>query len=416
VSSDRFDAGGPDDDVTDELSVDDLVEEAYIIGSTEGLDEIADLPAEEQLEVEPLLANEGFREALPLEDAPDGGMSRDGSWQDALPGGEATDDLIVIDVLESELLAKGHLEAETMAQEALGNALLEAGAIDPEDLDDNLDLTANILTTEHNPDQRRTTPMDASTEHGPGLPGSGDPMTTGMITGGAGDTGDTAERAARAAEEKAQASSGMMHSLVATLENEQRLDQVGQRLARLAQPLEDGPAGTFLRGEWLGHALHPLLTDFPLGCWLSAGLLDVVGGRHTRKAAERLVGLGLLASVPTAAAGLVEWRRIDDEQTRRIGTAHGLGNAGVALFYFQSWRSRRRGRQLRGILWGMAGASLAWGSGYLGGHLSMGRGVGTGMRGAPGKPLNLDRQGTDDMGPTPGATLVDESMISSSPR
>jgi uncharacterized membrane protein len=206
-----------------------------------------------------------------------------------------------------------------------------------------------------------------------------------------------------------------MHSLVATLEEEERLDQIGDRMASMATPLDEGPAGTFLRGEWLGHALHPLMTDFPLGCWLSAGLLDIVGGRHTSKAAQRLVGLGLLASIPTAAAGLVEWRRIDDDRIRRVGTAHGVGNAGVALLYFQSWRSRRRGRQIRGVMWGMAGASLAWGTGYLGGHLSMARGVGTGMRGAPGHPIDLRGAG-EDLGPTPPATLVDESMVSSSPR
>jgi uncharacterized membrane protein len=414
-----------EDDVTEELSVEDLVDEAYLIGTTDSLREIADLPVEEQLGVEPLLAydrqsHEGGDGAA----EPDGGAGPDGSWQEALPGGEAADDLAVIDVLESELLARGHLEAEAMAQEALGDALLEAGAIDPADLLEQ-ELSSELpirpatptqLTTTDDSDeltdQWRIDPMDNS-EYGPGTPGAEDPMTTGMITGGADDTTDTAQRAEQVVHDKAQASSGMMHSLVATIEEEHRLDAVGDRMAGLAYPLEEGPAGTFLRGEWLGHALHPLMTDFPLGCWLSAGLLDVVGGRHTRKAAERLVGLGLLASLPTAAAGLVEWRRIEDDKTRRVGTAHGVGNAGVAILYFQSWRSRRRGRQVRGVLWGMAGASLAWGTGYLGGHLSMARGVGTGHRGAPGLPLNRE---ADEMGPTPPATLVDESMVSSSPR
>jgi uncharacterized membrane protein len=408
-----------DDEITRELSVDDLVDEAYLIGTTDNLGEIAELPLEEQLDVEPLLAAEVGLHDGDDESPDESGLPSHGSWQEALPGGEAADDLVVIDALESELLARGHLEAEAMAQEALGDALLEAGAIDP------ADLIAQELAGEASPsdmetndplEQRRTNPMDtANSEHGPGSPGTDDPMTTGMITGGAGDTGDTAQRAAQVAEEKAQAASGMMHSLVATLEEEERLDQIGDRMASMATPLDEGPAGTFLRGEWLGHALHPLMTDFPLGCWLSAGLLDIVGGRHTSKAAQRLVGLGLLASIPTAAAGLVEWRRIDDDRIRRVGTAHGVGNAGVALLYFQSWRSRRRGRQIRGVMWGMAGASLAWGTGYLGGHLSMARGVGTGMRGAPGHPIDLRGAG-EDLGPTPPATLVDESTVSSSPR
>jgi uncharacterized membrane protein len=425
-----------DDDITDELSVTDLIEEAYDIGTTDSLAEAAELPLEEQLAVDPLLASDETRLAEsdvdefsipgdPIDpDQTGAAITRgdEGSWRDALPGGESAEDLVVMDILEAELLAEGHLDAENMAQEALGEALIEAGALDENDLSDDAidpashapphDADSTIVNVESTPtDQGRTSPMsDPTSEHGPGRAGATDPMTTGMITGG----DETAERAAAAAEEAATTSSGMMHSLVATIEQQDVLDSIGERLDPLAESLDQGPAGLLLRGEWLGHALHPLLTDFPLGCWISAGLLDLVGGRHTRKAAERLVGLGLLASIPTAAAGMVEWRRLDDDSTRRIGTAHGVGNMAVALIYFKSWRSRRKGRQIRGVLWGLAGASVAWGTGYLGGHLSMARGVGTGMRGAPGEPL--DRKGGERMGPTPEATLVDEHMVSSSPR
>ena len=31
-----------------------------------------------------------------------------------------------------------------------------------------------------------------------------------------------------------------------------------------------------LHGTWLGHPLHPVLVHVPVGCWLSAGLLDLV--------------------------------------------------------------------------------------------------------------------------------------------
>src|SRR5688500_4263838 len=77
-------------------------------------------------------------------------------------------------------------------------------------------------------------------------------------------------------------------------EQDERLDAAAAPLARVAELVESGTIGAVLRGEWLGHALHPLLTDFPLGCWLSAGLLDLVGGRAARPAAQQLVGLGLV--------------------------------------------------------------------------------------------------------------------------
>ena len=136
-----------------------------------------------------------------------------------------------------------------------------------------------------------------------------------------------------------------------------------------------------LQGRWLGHALHPLLTDVPLGCWLSANLLDLLGGRRSRPAAQRLVGLGLMAVPPTMATGWADWSTIEDDGPRRVGVVHAVGNAAVGSLYFLSWRARRRGRHLRGAALGLTGGLLAMGTGYLGGHLSFARGAGMGQRG-----------------------------------
>ncbi len=53
---------------------------------------------------------------------------------------------------------------------------------------------------------------------------------------------------------------------------------------RALEPLVDaafatGRRGEVLRGDWLGHAVHPVLTDVVLGTWTSATILDLVGGR-----------------------------------------------------------------------------------------------------------------------------------------
>jgi uncharacterized membrane protein len=158
--------------------------------------------------------------------------------------------------------------------------------------------------------------------------------------------------------------------------------------------LNRSAAGPILRGVPIGHALHPLLSDLPLGCWLSAGLLDVLGGAGTRPARRRLVGLGLVAALPTAAAGLTEWKSLYDRSTRRTAVVHGVGNVAALLLYLLSWLRRRDGRHAAGTAWGMAGGLLAIFTGYLGGHLSFGRGVGDGERwsvesgGAP--PLHGD--------------------------
>jgi uncharacterized membrane protein len=180
-----------------------------------------------------------------------------------------------------------------------------------------------------------------------------------------------------------------VHDLVEAIEGSSALDRYGGVLARVSEQLTQGSRGPFLRGEWLGHALHPVLTDLPLGCWVSAGILDLVGGRGARKASQRLVAIGLVSVPLTAAAGLADWRTIESPEPRRVGIAHALGNAAVAGCYLRSWSSRRHGRHLRGVAWGVAGGGMAMVTGYLGGHLSFARGIGVGERGSSTAPIDL---------------------------
>jgi uncharacterized membrane protein len=153
------------------------------------------------------------------------------------------------------------------------------------------------------------------------------------------------------------------------LENDERLDPAVETLGRLTRPLAEGATGDALRGSWLGHALHPLLTDLPLGLWTAASALDVLGGEQARPAARRLVGLGLLAVAPTAASGWAEWHRTGRRE-QRVGVAHAALNvAGVAV-YAGSWGARRAGRDRLGAALALTGAGLTGLGGYLGGHLT----------------------------------------------
>lgn len=164
------------------------------------------------------------------------------------------------------------------------------------------------------------------------------------------------------------------------------LDAAADALRDRAGRLAESGVGSFLRGEWLGHTLHPLMTDLPIGCWTSAALVDVVGGRDGRVAARRLIGLGTLLALPTAATGMVELATIDedDDESRRIAAVHAGANSFALLAYARSWWLRRRGRQVRGVLWSVVGAVAASGSGHLGGHLAFVRGIGDGGRRGPG--------------------------------
>lgn len=161
------------------------------------------------------------------------------------------------------------------------------------------------------------------------------------------------------------------------LEADSRLDPAADRLATLAGAVVSSPERSdALRGAWFGHALHPMLTDFPLGAWMSASLLDLVGGRAARPAAKRLIGFGLLAATPTVAAGLAEWQ-VTTGAARRVGVVHASVNATAIALYASSWLARRRGHHGRGVALGVTGGLVATLGGYFGGHLSLVHKIGT---------------------------------------
>jgi nitrite reductase/ring-hydroxylating ferredoxin subunit/uncharacterized membrane protein len=164
--------------------------------------------------------------------------------------------------------------------------------------------------------------------------------------------------------------------LVERLGEQAGLDGVaGALTARIEGVLGHGPLKDALSGTWLGHAVHPMLTDLPIGFWTSAFTLDLLGGRHSRRAATRLVAWGVLAAVPAAATGASDWSDTTGPD-RRVGLVHAAANTTALLCYGASWVQRKRGRHWRGVALGLAGATAATVGGYLGGHLLARAGLG----------------------------------------
>ncbi len=172
------------------------------------------------------------------------------------------------------------------------------------------------------------------------------------------------------------APSDTLRELVHRLATAEVLDKVGKPAASaVAKVVARDPLKNLLSGTWMGHPLHPMLTDLPMGFWTSAWVLDLVGGKKSRPAADRLIGLGILSAVPTAASGLSDWSdTIGDD--RRVGTAHAVANGTALTLYSLSWLARRKGRRGRGLVLGHLGAAAATAGGYLGGHLVFRMGVG----------------------------------------
>jgi hypothetical protein len=79
------------------------------------------------------------------------------------------------------------------------------------------------------------------------------------------------------------------HDLVERIAALDVLDEPTKKLAKavrdLKQPKEINEA---LSGTWLGHPAHPLLILLPMGSWISAVLLDWLGGEDAETGADLL--------------------------------------------------------------------------------------------------------------------------------
>jgi nitrite reductase/ring-hydroxylating ferredoxin subunit/uncharacterized membrane protein len=122
-----------------------------------------------------------------------------------------------------------------------------------------------------------------------------------------------------------------------------------------------------LHGSWLGHPLHPVLVQVPVGSWISAGVLDLVP--RLRPAASVLIGTGVAAAVPASLAGAADWSE-QGTGVRRLGVIHAAANVAALGLYLGSLAARRAGRTGLGLGLSYAGLGLASGSAAIGGHMS----------------------------------------------
>ncbi|MBO0787709.1 MAG: Rieske (2Fe-2S) protein [Actinobacteria bacterium] len=162
--------------------------------------------------------------------------------------------------------------------------------------------------------------------------------------------------------------------LASRLQHAASLDRAAGPLAGAAQrALSNRGAADALHGVWLGQPLHPALTGLPVGCWLSAALLDLVPG--SQRAARALIALGVAAAVPTAAAGLADWSARHPEQ-QRVGRAHAAAGAGAGSMFTASLAARLAGRHRAGRLLTLGGLAALTAGTYLGRYLAFPLGAG----------------------------------------
>ncbi|MGW2037750.1 DUF2231 domain-containing protein [Streptomyces virginiae] len=163
------------------------------------------------------------------------------------------------------------------------------------------------------------------------------------------------------------AASGWWLTTLDRLERTTLADPAIRVLQRGIRSLPLGEVRDLLRGRPLGHPLHPVLVQVPIGCWLSAAVVDVVPGQ--RRAATTLTAVGLAGVAPAAIAGWVDWADLPPEQAR-VGLAHAASNAVAVSCYAISLAARLGGRPAKGRLWSWAGLAAVAVTGALGGHVA----------------------------------------------
>lgn len=129
-----------------------------------------------------------------------------------------------------------------------------------------------------------------------------------------------------------------------------------------------------LYGTWLGHPLHPAVTDVPIGCWTSSLILDLAG---MEKGADLTLKAGTIGALGAALTGVAQWQDLQNlEEPRRLGALHAMLNITATALYGASWVLRSRGARPAGIALSLTGFGLASISATLGGDLSYRLGIG----------------------------------------
>jgi len=164
-----------------------------------------------------------------------------------------------------------------------------------------------------------------------------------------------------------------------------------------------------LNGTWVGHPLHPVLTDIPIGAWTLAIVLDLIGLLFELPqlgvASSIAVGVGVLGAAGAIAAGLMDWLDVDPPE-KAIGAFHATLNTSATVLFLVSFLIRWGQRWQPGwaaFAVALAGYLLVMAGGYLGGIMVFHMGVMINR--------NAYRSGPDDFKLAPAAGDLAEGQL-----
>ena len=134
----------------------------------------------------------------------------------------------------------------------------------------------------------------------------------------------------------------------------------------------------------MGHPIHPMLVNFPLGLLVTAAVFDIVhlvtGNGYWSGIAFWMIAAGIITGVLAAVIGTIDALAIpSDTRAKSISVLHGSGNALVLVLFVVSWILRFNvpgNPPVAAYVLSFLGAALLGITGWLGGELTLRLGIG----------------------------------------
>ncbi|HET9921134.1 MAG TPA: DUF2231 domain-containing protein [Ktedonobacteraceae bacterium] len=138
------------------------------------------------------------------------------------------------------------------------------------------------------------------------------------------------------------------------------------------------------RVKSMGHPMHPMMVNFPLGLLITSVIFDIVhfvtGNGYWSQIAFWMITVGLITGLLAAIVGTLDWLAIPaGTRAKKVGIWHGAGNYLILALFVISWFARLHAMSnpsIAAYVLSFLGAALLGGTGWLGGELVLRHGVG----------------------------------------
>ena len=167
-------------------------------------------------------------------------------------------------------------------------------------------------------------------------------------------------------------------NMIPRLLDQPALDTIADPLSRAVKGAYESAgevgqrAKNFAHGVWLGHPLHPVFTDIPIGAWTAGLVIDAVAAAKHERAMQRAgdvaIAVGRAGAAAAAVTGLTDWSETNG-RAQRNGLVHGLLNIAATTLYAAAYMLRKNGSRAAGQQCAVVGYAIAAGSAWLGGDL-----------------------------------------------